>query len=156
MLQPIQIWALGSVHGDDAVGWWIGRRLSEKAHCARYVHLARSAWDLLDEPSDHGWLIIIDAVCSSAPPGTIHRIDRMELLPMVPRDRSSHAASIREVLQLAANLGHPWDRFIAFGVEVEACEVGAEMSDLAREAAEQVVSEVSDLVRRWQSELLEG
>lgn len=148
----IRIWALGSDHGDDAVGWWIGQRLVDGEGLSDLVRFARTPWDLLDDWSEGCRLMIVDASSSGAVAGTILRLDQRNWQVVGDVRKSSHAGSIRDALQLASNLGHHWDRLVIFAIEIESCAPGSPMSESARLSAEQVTIEIASLVKQWQRE----
>jgi hydrogenase maturation protease len=80
-------------------------------------------------------LIIVDAIRSGAPPGTIHRIDLTAgLIPSYFSIRSSHLFGVVEAIKTARTLGRMPRRALLIGVEAEAFDYGTSMSDAVQSA----------------------
>src|SRR5512145_1789693 len=62
--------------GDDGVGLLVAQCLTEQAPaCVRVMKQSRAAFALLEEWDKIDRVIVVDAVVSGAPPGTLHRLD---------------------------------------------------------------------------------
>jgi hydrogenase maturation protease len=76
----IRIIGIGSPFGDDAVGLEVARRLAEAPppNCD-VVAADRPGTDLIELLRDIQGAILVDAVRSGAPPGTLHELSFDEL-----------------------------------------------------------------------------
>jgi hydrogenase maturation protease len=91
-------------------------------------------------------LILVDAVSSGAPPGTIHRLEwRPGLLaPRGVERASSHGLSVREILDLAAALGRLPTRVILWGIEAGPTKPGQGLSSPVASAVLSVAKGIRD------------
>jgi hydrogenase maturation protease len=83
---------------------------------------------LLDHLEDCDALVLVDACCSGAPPGTIFRKDWPESTPKGHKGTSTHGLGLASALALAQALGRLPPQVVLIGVEVETCDPGAEIS----------------------------
>jgi hydrogenase maturation protease len=92
-------------------------------------------------------VILIDAVCSGAPAGTIHRLDaHAETVPPALFRYSTHAFSVAEAIALARTLNRLPPRLIVFAVEGKHFDAGVGLSAEVERA-------VDELVRRGLEEI---
>jgi len=137
--------------GDDGVGILAARRIREKnLPGIVIVECGGEAAALLDAWAGMKTVVIIDAVSSGAPPGTIHRIDArrqsvsQELFPF-----SSHALGLAHAVELARSLGKLPINIIIYGIEGEQFTAGSNLSPKVQEALNEVLQlmtgEVSSL-----------
>jgi hydrogenase maturation protease len=120
MAGPIRIVGVGSSHGDDAVAWHVIEELRTRlpGSSAIETHRIGGGERLLDLIDGCGVLILIDAVQTAEPPGTIVRFawpdPRIESLS----PGSTHECSPAAALRLAETLGWIVKRVIVFGVAI--------------------------------------
>ena len=144
---------------DDGVGPEVVRRLralakgEDEALPVEFVIIPQADPGLLDVLDRCDVAILVDAVSSGAPPGTIHR---REWRPGVTAARgveraSSHGLGLGELLELAATLGRLPRRVWLWGVEVASTEPG---QGLSQPVAAQVPALAQRLYRQLQ-ELLD-
>jgi len=127
---------------DDAAGLLAARRLREAAGASVAVReesgegtALMQAWEGVEA------VILIDAVHSGAPPGTIFRLDaRQDPIPAGWFHWSSHAFGPAEAIALARTLGRLPPRLIVFGIEGKTFDAGDGLSPEAERAVEDVVS----------------
>ncbi|MHB9001836.1 MAG: hydrogenase maturation protease, partial [Thermoanaerobaculia bacterium] len=104
--------------GDDAAGVEIVRRVVERYGEKYEFHAApRVAIELLEILAGRDWAIVIDAVASGAPPGTIHVV-ALHAHSLVTRSLggvSSHGFGLAEVLGFAEKLGRPMPKLSLIG-----------------------------------------
>ncbi|MGB7438443.1 MAG: hydrogenase maturation protease [Candidatus Acidiferrum sp.] len=85
--------------------------------------------ELLDNWKDADSVIVVDAVQSGAPPGTIHVWDaRTEKLPGWFSHSSTHAFGVAEAIELARTMGDLPQRLIVYGIEGLDFSAGTELS----------------------------
>ncbi len=115
---------LGSRYrGDDAVGPLVADRL--RAAGAAVLECDDEPTRLLDAWAGLDLVVIVDAVSSGAPVGTVHRVDAGEgPLPRDLRLASTHAFSVSDALELGRALGRAPRRVLVIGVEGGAFGMG--------------------------------
>ena len=140
---------------DDAVGLVVARRLkgfsqpeaqaSPQAATAgqiRIIELAGEGTALLEAWRGCERVILVDAVCSGAPPGTIHRFDASAgAIPANLFAASSHAFGVAQGIELARALGQLPRQMLLYGIDGKDFSAGARLSPEAQQAG-QVVTEM--------------
>lgn len=122
---------LGNEHrGDDAAGLWVARRLAPRlAGRARVVELGGDGARLIELWDGADLAIVVDAVTSDRPPGTVHRIEvGAEPLPSSLGATSTHAVSLAQAVALGQALGRRPRRLLIFGIEGRRFAPGASPS----------------------------
>ncbi|HEX6508813.1 MAG TPA: hydrogenase maturation protease [Chloroflexota bacterium] len=136
-------------HGDDAAGLEIARRVRDA--CLGGVMVEECSEDmveLLDAWQDSDVVVLIDAVQSGSPLGTIFRFDALaEVLPSCfVRQVSSHGIGMPESIELARALDRLPRNLIVYGVEGALFELGAALSPeveaVLDTAADRIVGEL--------------
>jgi hydrogenase maturation protease len=140
--------------GDDGVGLLVARAMAAR-------NLPHTT--ILEESGEGGALlevwrgadavILVDAVSSSAAPGTLHRFDaQAQSIPAKFFRFSSHSFGVAEAIELARALNQLPSRLIVFGIEGRAFETGIgispEVVDTARTVVRAVAQEVRALLPR--------
>ena len=102
---------------DDAAGLATARRLrSERG--ARVIEQAGGAAELLEAWAGEPSVIVVDAMISGAPVGTVRRFDaRREPLPAAPAGASTHGLGLAEAVGLARALDRLPARLVLVGIE---------------------------------------
>jgi len=88
-------------------------------------------------------VVVIDAVRSGAPPGTIHRLDAVS--QTIPSDffhYSTHAFSLAEAVELARRLGRLPDELLIFGIEGSDFGAGQGLSEPVELAVRRLAAEL--------------
>src|SRR3974377_801942 len=97
--------------GDDAAGLLAAERRGGGEHGGEAPSLL-DAWDGADD------VVLIDAVVTGAPPGTLHRWDARDLPPEAVGLRvSTHAFSIVDAIHLAESTGCLPKKLVVYGIE---------------------------------------
>jgi hydrogenase maturation protease len=143
--------------GDDAVGPVVANRLFD-----HYANDARvRVVDLDGEPVRiiQAWegsrhVLVVDAVKSGAPAGTIHRytLDGVRGVGVLAGDEmvtSGHALGLGDAVDLAAALGQLPPHLEVRAVEGTCFDLGEAMSAPVRTACDEMVTEIVDQVHRW-------
>ena len=141
--------------GDDAVGVIVAQRLRQRLPAQ--VPILQTRGDpgfLLEAWQTAETVILIDAVHSGAPPGTIHRLDAHESpLPTNFFRCSTHALGIPEAIELARALNLSRSerdelppQLIVYGIEAKDFTAGTGLSAPVEQAAHQVVDLVCSAV----------
>jgi hydrogenase maturation protease len=124
---------IGSPHGDDVAGWRVVEMLTSREELTTECD-AIGAGQLLDYLQGCQHVILIDACQSAQPPGTITRLEWPDARIPVQHWRSTHALSVGETLELAAELGRLPGRVVLFGIEISNCQPGAELNPVVASA----------------------
>ena len=94
-------------------------------------------WDGLDA------VVVVDAVRSGAPAGTVHRVDAGD--GPLPRDlglASTHAMGIADALELGRTIGQAPRRVVVLGIEGTSFGMGQEMTPAVAAALDGLVASV--------------
>jgi hydrogenase maturation protease len=128
--------------GDDAAGVALARALGEDPRVI--VHEGEPI-DLLDRWEGASDVIVVDAVNSGAPPGTIHRLDPLaEPIPTALSRGSTHALGLAEAIELARALDRLPHRLVVYGIEGERFTAGEALSPAVARAVERLRSELRE------------
>ncbi len=98
--------------------------------------------DLVDIVADRPKLIVVDAVKTDSPPGTVFRMTEQDLMPSEVPAASLHELGLLDALHMTRHLGCSPAEVVIFGIQPETIKCGMELSD--RIAA--VVPKVIELV----------
>jgi hydrogenase maturation protease len=130
--------------GDDAVGLVVARHLRHEIPDSVTVQEVRGEGiDLLDRWQNADAVILIDASCSGAAPGTIHRLDPLtQTIPHGLFPCSTHAFGVAEAIELARVLQQLPPRLVVYGVEGAQFDIGRELSAAVLQAVPEVVRQV--------------
>lgn len=136
--------------GDDAVGLEVARRI--RVRCPKGVAVEEYSGDLtglLDCWQSGDEVVLVDAVRSGAPPGTIVRFDALDgdLPGELTSPVSSHGMGVIDALALARALDRLPARLILYGIEGRAFEAGAhisaELADALDKTMQRIMLEIS-------------
>ena len=136
---------------DDGAGIAVVRRL--RGEVPPHVRIQEESGDgteLLEAWKDADCVILVDAVLSGAPPGTIHRLDaRTEKLPTWFSHSSTHAFGVAEAIELARAMGDLPARLIVYGIEgldfSAGTELSPEVAEVVPAAANLILQEILHL-----------
>jgi len=146
-----------SLRGDDAAGLEAVRQWMEKfSETANRPEVRIEASELpglalLDVFNDVNIAILVDAVQSSAKPGTIHRLNENELSTFTSDAKSAHGWGVAETLQLRSQLTDGEANIRIIGIEAGQTELGAGLSKAVEDAMPEVCAaieqEINSLLR---------
>ncbi len=137
------------LRGDDSAGLEVARRLRGVGDGARAGVGAPLAYDgdgagLLDLWQGARAVVLVDAISSGAPAGTIHRFDASATaLPARMAHGSTHAIGLADAIELARVLRRLPPRVLVYGVVGERFGAGAALS----EAVAAALAPLADAVR---------
>lgn len=133
--------------GDDVAGLLVARRIRElNLPHVQVIESDGECTKLMENWKDAEKVILIDAVHSSATPGTIHRVPAQDL-PAKLLQCSTHAFGVAEAIELAKAFGQLPARFSIIGIEGSAFTVGAALSEPVANAVIEVVGLVLQEIR---------
>lgn len=146
-----------SLRGDDAAGLEVVRQWRERfPETAGRPEVQVEASELpglalLDLLGEVEAAVIVDAVQSIHPPGTIHRLTEAELQSFTSDARSAHGWGLAETLRLADQVMEARPQIRIVGLTAGQTEMGAGLSgavaDAVAKACEAVEEEVSALLK---------
>jgi hydrogenase maturation protease len=146
-----RIIGIGSPLGDDAAGLEVASRIA--AAPPQNVDVIASdrpgvgLVDLLEGADD---VLIVDAVRSGAPVGTLHEVSLEDVAAKGIRHASSHAFGVAEALALARELGRLPPRVCVLGIETSAtADAPTELGDTIRGAIDRATARA----REWAARL---
>ncbi len=130
----MKVLGLGNpTRGDDAAGARVVRLLQGLGIEARV--LQREPLELLEVWRPEDDVVVIDAVLSGAPCGTIQTWNRASLALPGPASASTHSLGLAETIELARALGRLPKRLTVFGIEGRQFALVARMSPEVERAA---------------------
>ena len=92
--------------GDDAAGLIAVRRVRQCAPGVRTIERSGDIVGLLEKWEGEERVILIDATCSGAAPGTVHRLNAHEApVPFLGFRGSTHSWGVGEAVELGAGSG---------------------------------------------------
>jgi hydrogenase maturation protease len=141
---PLVIGIGNEWRSDDAAGLVVAQRLGELDPTLRVAAHGGEPVDLIHHWMDEDEVILVDAVDSGAPPGTIHRIDAAggPRVRTVPSHGSTHALGVAEAIALGRALGHLPGRLLLFGIEGGRFDAGGGLTLEVERAVEDVTHEL--------------
>ena len=126
--------------GDDAAGWEVAGMVTSWD----VSRLTAGSLSLIDLWCPDDEVVIVDAMKSGAPPGTVVRIDA--ILNSLPQGAftSTHAFGPAAVVELARTMERLPRSLIVYGIEVGHVEHGSRMTPAVATAVNRVATELQD------------
>ena len=129
--------------GDDAAGPLAAQQLALAGYDA--IEIEADGTLLLDAWAGRDRVLVIDAMASGAPAGTVRRFDDPADLPKGAFHSSTHVIGLAEAVNLAGTLGRLPGRLIVLGIEGAGYGYGAPLSAAVAAALATVVRDVGVL-----------
>lgn len=145
MSSPLIIGVGNDYYGDDGAGLAVVRSLKARKDMppARYLECHGDCTMLLDAWQGADRVILIDAVLSSADPGTFYRIDALtQPVPITCTFFSTHAFGLAETLALARVLDRLPASLLVYGIVGARFTAGQGLSRSVQEAREKVIEQI--------------
>ena len=142
--------ALGhELRGDDALGPALLDRLTRDPPADTALLASNGeATRLLNTLTQFRAVVLVDAIVTGAPAGTVHRWNPDDALPALQTLRSStHMLSIADTLALGEALGRELPALAIVGVEALQFTLGAALSTAVAEALERAEATVREALR---------
>jgi hydrogenase maturation protease len=95
---------------------------------------------LLDTWDPGATVIVVDATCSGAAPGTVTRFDASSPLSHQFTHRGSHTFSLADVIELSRALDRLPRRLSGYGIEGASFAIGEPLSPAAEDAVREVTA----------------
>ncbi len=123
-MSPVRIFGVGSPFGEDRIGWQAIEALNRsgilRGFPPGWVSLScldRPGARLIEDMNGALAVILIDAMRSGAPPGSLRRLD-LDRLEAWGASLSSHGMGVAGALGLACALGQLPERLVILGIEI--------------------------------------
>ena len=153
MLQPVLIIGIGNEYrSDDAVGLVVARALqTRKFPHVSILEATGEGTALMEAWKGSDAVILVDAVISEAPAGTIHQLDA-QTGPILPGlfALSTHAFGAAEAIELARVLGNLPARLVIYGIEGKHFVAGTNLSPAVERAVHETVEQITRLIESWE------
>lgn len=98
-------------------------------------------------------LVIIDAIASTSPPGTVYEFQNEAIKTYFNNKISMHEFGIQEVLATLDILGRSINDVLVVGAEPHSLDIGLELSPQIFEVVDKVIDRVVSQLISWQVEL---
>ena len=143
--RPTLLIAIGNeFRCDDAAALMVARKLREIGSEAIIIENTGDVAGVINLWDDADDVILLDAVHSGEPAGTIHRFDaNRDSVQAAAGQVCSHNFSIVQAIELAEALGKLPRTLIFYGIEGERFEQGTELSAPVRKAIDELTTELS-------------
>jgi hydrogenase maturation protease len=145
----VTILGIGNLlRGDDAAGLLAARLLRELLPGVRVLELQGDIAAAIDAWEGETAVLLIDAVRSGAPAGTIHRFEA-HAAPLPARffRSSTHLFGAADAIELARALGRLPSRLIVYGIEAASFEPGAALTPAVEAGVAALVERVAEEAR---------
>src|SRR5579864_576868 len=130
--------------GDDGAGILVAERLRKFGIEAETC--IGNALDLIEAWKNADDVIVVDAVVTGAPLGTVQAWDGRQSLAPLSTNASTHGLGVAEAIKLAHVLNRLPRRLWVYGIEGERFDLGSEVSPEVRRGVEEAVRRIiSDL-----------
>jgi len=147
---PLVIGLGNDDRSDDRSGLEVARALRPRLEGkARVEECVSGGIALLEMWRDADRVLVIDAVRSGAPPGTVHRLEPGDgFLPGFRTATSTHGLSLAEAVALGRGLGCLPRHLVVYGIEAENLAIGGGLSlpvaHGIREATDRILAELAE------------
>ena len=134
---------------DDGVGIEVARSLRRLNLGSNVLILERQAVDIsiIDYARGASKLVIVDAVKSGEPPGSVVRLSASESHTPILRAPLSHEQDLQDLLALARKGGIRPPPIVVVGIEPADCTMGEGLSEKVTGALPHAIDQVKDEVK---------
>ena len=133
------------LRGDDGAGAAVIQRLQNRLPLSvKLLQLDSDGVSLMEAWREFERVILVDAACSGAAPGAIHRFNATQSeLPRGLFHYSSHLFGVAEAVELARQLGRLPERLVVYGIERMEFAYGEGLSVVVAEAVERAAAAIA-------------
>jgi hydrogenase maturation protease len=107
-----------------------------------------SGIELLSYIADKDYLIIVDAIKSDYPPGTVVKVEGEDVPAKFMTRISPHQLGLSDLLAAATLTGELPKQMVLFGIEPKRVELGLEMTEEVKGSFEKLLGVVVDELKR--------
>ena len=137
---------------DDGIGVRVVQLIAERYRFPEHVTVLDGGTlglDLLPRIEDAQRLLIIDAVETGAPPGTLVRLSGEEIPLALETKISPHQMGLKDLLTVASLLGYPPRETVLWGVQPESIEMALRLSAPVEAQLEPLTGKVLEELAAW-------
>lgn len=139
-MNPLIVGVGNRWRGDDGLGPRVVAAIAASdVHGIDVLALDGEPARLVDAWTGRPNVVVVDAVRAHTPPGTLHRLDRVDDIPDASHDASTHDAGIAAAVALSRALGTLPARLVVIGVEPATAGHGEELSAAVAARFDEVV-----------------
>jgi hydrogenase maturation protease len=138
--------------GDDGLGLAALEQLRAQWRLPPGVELVDGGtWglNLLPVIEDAGRVLLIDAIDTGGPPGTLHVLEHAHIPRYLATKISPHEVDLRDVLALAELRGTLPQDTVAIGLQPASVTLSSELSDVVRLQLDDLVAAVTRRLAEW-------
>jgi hydrogenase maturation protease len=136
---------------DDSVGIRVINELERRFRFPENVELldgGTSGIELLSYIVNRDYLIIVDAIKSDLPPGTVVKVEGEDVPAKFMTRISPHQLGLSDLLAAATLTGELPKQMVLFGIEPKLVALGLEMTDEVKGSFEKLLGVVVDELKR--------
>ena len=127
--------------GDDAAGILVAERLRAFGIDARVCR--GEASELMDAWTGAEEVLVVDAVITGSPVGTVHRWQNPSSIAFCKSATSTHGVGLAEAIGLSRAMQSLPAKLVIYGIEGQNFEIGADISAEVRFAVDEVVKRIA-------------
>jgi hydrogenase maturation protease len=134
---------------DDGAGW-VAVDVAEASLGADAAVVVRSDGEparLIDAWADADLAVVVDAVHTGAPPGTIHKLEAVDAMTPTLPPASSHGLGLGDAVRLGRAVGQLPRRLVVFGIEAADTSAGRGLSPAVAGAVQTAAHSIERAVR---------
>jgi hydrogenase maturation protease len=149
-LQKVLVVGIGNEYrSDDGIGIVIARKICERRLSSVCVkEKSGEGAELMEAWREYERVILVDAVSSGSPPGTLFKINaRKKKVPAKFFHYSTHAFSVAEAIELARAMKTLPQKLWVYGIEGANFSAGISISHVVQESIKHVVEEILNRVQ---------
>lgn len=136
---------------DDGAGIFTAQLISEnRLPGVEVIETFGEGVSLMSAWKEAAMVVIVDAIHSGSPAGTIYRFDAIrEQIPARTFRHSNHTFSIVEAIETSRALGTLPDVLVVYGIEGENFSPGIGLTTVAERAAEETAHRICSELRQY-------
>ena len=130
--------------GDDSVGILVARELMPYQNPnLKIIEHSGEGISLMEIFKNEKQVILVDAVSSNEPPGSLHMIDAHEnILSKKMFSCSTHNFGVAEAVEMARSLNQLPEQFLILGIEGKDFHPGKDLSPVVEHAKKKIIQEI--------------
>jgi hydrogenase maturation protease len=150
---PVLVLGIGNlIMSDDGVGMRVVEQLAKRYRIPEGVQLLQGGTlglNLLPDLQGVERLLVVDALETGEPPGTLLRLAGDEI-PLAFETRfSPHEMGLKDLLTVAALMGESPHEVVLWGIQPERLDLGEELSPTVAALLDDLTARVAEELGRW-------
>jgi len=149
----VMILGIGNlIMSDDGIGMRVVQQLADRYHIPEGVEVLEGGTlglNLLPDIQGIERLLVVDALETGGPPGTLLRLEGNEIPLAFENKFSPHEMGLKDLLTVASLMGDAPGEVVLWGIQPERLDLGEELSPVVASRLDDMVERVLDELRRW-------